>query len=64
LSQKLAFGVGAQGPMTSSEMGKPTPIMTSSTTNKYPKFPFFKNQNYKSFCIFRGFEQLFSLIAW
>jgi len=42
LSQKLALRVGAQGPMMSSKMCKPTPIMTSST--KIQNFPFFKTR--------------------
>jgi len=38
--------------------------MTSPTKNSNPKLPKFLNQNYKTFRIFRGFEQLTSSIAW
>jgi len=44
---------------------KPTPIMTSSTKNPKPKTKkFFFILNYKTFSVFREFEQLSSSIAW
>jgi len=38
--------------------------MTSPTKNSNAKLHNFFNQNYKTFCIFRGFGQLSSSFAW
>jgi len=65
----MAFGVGVQGPMMSSEckqnMHKHGPIMqTSIKKTTFKSKNFFFIANYKTFPIFKGFEQLSSSIGW
>ena len=56
-AKNLVRWLGAQVPVTSANMHKPTPIVTSPTKKPKPKtFHFFKSLNYKTFRIFRGFQ--------
>jgi len=59
----LPLDFGTQGPMTSFKKPKPAPIVMSLTKNSNPKHPNFFNRSYKTFRVFRGFEQLSSSIC-
>jgi len=50
--------------MTLAKMREPALIMMSPTKKTKPFSNFWKNMNYKTFCIFRGFEQLSNSIGW
>jgi len=65
LSQKTGHWFDSQGLMTSTKMCEPTPIMTSPTKKTKPNLStFWKNMNYKTSRIFKGFEQLSNSISW
>jgi len=50
--------------MTSSKTRKRTSIVTSQTRTKFQNFRTIEYRNYKTFPIFRGFEQLSNFVAW
>ena len=65
----MALGIGVHGPMTSSEckqnMRKHTPIIQRTIKKlTYQSKIIFFIANYKTFLIFRGFEQLSCSIGW
>jgi len=58
--QKCLLGLGKQK-CPYRKNTKPTPIMTSSTKAQIQTSKFVLNPNYKTFHIFRGFEQFSSI---